>query len=171
MSWPVAGHNFTASPPAISFCRTGNDDRLVVTVSTLAGMTIGSSVGMMGPATSSAYATSADGAIVDSSMTYYAFAAGRACGIPTQSALMQIPNADRASRLTGSVTVAQTNARPADGVLFDGVVNRGVYLSSNDNLFQFMTTRQLMAAGYGGTAAVSVPSTCGLPVVVDYTSP
>ena len=84
---------------------------------------------------------------------------------------MQIQNADSASQLTGSVTVAQTNARPADGVLFDGVVNRGVYLLSNDNLFQFMTTRQLMAAGYGGTAAVSVPSTCGLPVVVDYTSP
>ena len=64
----------------------GYDGALNTTVNTTGGMTIGSTIGVLG-ANGNALATSSDGAIVDSSGTYYTFGGGRALGIPTPARL------------------------------------------------------------------------------------
>jgi hypothetical protein len=68
---------------------TGYDASLNVTVSSLGGMTVGNTVSVEGSA-ASAFATSADGAVVNSSGTIFTFAAGRAFGIPTPASLTRI---------------------------------------------------------------------------------
>ena len=64
----------------------GYDSAINTTVNTTGGMTIGSTIGVLG-ADGTALATSSDGAIVDSSGTYYTFGGGRALGIPTPARL------------------------------------------------------------------------------------
>ena len=84
----------------------GYDPALVITVTSLAGLTVGSTAGVEGPA-ASALATSADGAIVDSKGAYYVFAGGRAFSIPN-AALASIRKADAARVLTGTVDKGST---------------------------------------------------------------
>ena len=145
---------------------TGYDARLNVTVSNLGGMTVGSTVGVEGSA-ASALATSADGAIVNSSGTVFTFAGGRAFGIPTPASLTRIRKTNNAAELTGTITSTQTGASIASGVLLSVIstTTATVYTSFVGNIFPFRTQTQLKNDGYGGTAGVPVPNTSGLPVV------
>jgi hypothetical protein len=149
---------------------TGYDAALNVTVSNLGGMTVGSTVGVAGSA-ASAFSTSADGAIINSSGTFFTFAGGRAFGIPTPASLTRIRKTNNATELTGTVTSTQTGASIASGVLLSVVSTTTaiVYVSYVGNIFPFRTPTQLKNDGYGGTAAVPVPSTSGLPVVTGTT--
>ena len=150
----------------------GYDTRVNVTVNTHGGMTIGSTVGVEGAAVT-AFATSADGAIVDSSGTVYTFAGGRAFGIPTPTRLNQIRKTNSAVQLTGTITSTQTSAAIASGVLLSGIFTTPyatVYVSFVGNVFPFKTQNQLKNDGYGGTAAVPIPNLGGLSSVNNYTA-
>ena len=90
-------HSF--STPA-QYLDDGYDTALVVTVPNLGGLTVGSTAGTA----LTALATSADGAIVDFSGTFFTFAGGKAFGIPTPAALAEVQKtnpASGASRLGG----------------------------------------------------------------------
>jgi hypothetical protein len=151
---------------------TGYDAPLNVTVPNLGGMTVGSTVGVEGAA-ASAFATSADGAIVNSSGTIFTFAGGRAFGIPTPASLTRIRKTNNAAELSGTVTATQTGAHIASGALLSVIATSTatVYVSFVGNIFPFRTPTQLKNDGYGGTAAVPVPNVGGLPVVTGTTSP
>jgi hypothetical protein len=144
------------------FGEDGYNGALVVTVPTLGGLTVGSSAGT----TLTALATRADGAIVNSSGTYFTFAGGKAFGIPTPTLLTTIQTANHATVLTGSVTSAETGAAAASGVLLS--VSPAVYVTYQDSVYPFKTTTQLANDGYGGTAGIAAPHTGGLPVVFPY---
>ena len=156
-------HGFS-TPKQLS--TNGYDTRVNVTVSNLGGITVGNPVGVEGSAVT-AFATSADGAIVNSSGTIYTFAGGRAFGIPTQASLTRIRKTNSATELTGSVTSTQTGASIASGVLLSliSTTTATVYVSFVGNVFPFRTPTQLKNDGYGGTAAVPVPNLGGLGVV------
>ena len=150
----------------------GYDGALNTTVNTTGGMTIGSTIGVLG-ANGTALATSSDGAIVDSSGTYYTFGGGRALGIPTPARLALVQMHNTATVLTGTVSTTQKQASLASGVLLSvGSTTGGVatvYVSFNGNAFPFKTLNQLKNDGYGGTPAVQAPNVGGLPVVLTYT--
>ena len=95
------------------FVNDGYDPALVVTVPNLGGLTTGSNAGT----TVTALATKADGAIVNSSGTFYTFAGGRGFGIPTQAALLGIRKTNTAEELQGSVGTADTSTAIASGVV------------------------------------------------------
>jgi hypothetical protein len=149
---------------------TGYDAPLNVTVSNLGGMTVGNTVGVEGSAVS-AFATSADGAIVNSAGTVFTFAGGRAFGIPTPASLTRIRKTNNAAELSGTVTPTQTGASIASGVLLSVIstTTATVYVSFVGNVFPFRTPTQLKNDGYGGTAGVPVPNVGGLPVVTGTT--
>ena len=128
----------------------------------LGGLTVGSNAGT----TLTALATRADGAIVNSSGTFYTFAGGRAFGIPTPAALVEVRKTNPAQELQGSVPSAATGAPMADW----GRAQRG-----GPRLHQlpgravpFKTAKQLATDGYGGTPAVPAPHTGGLTIVFPY---
>ena len=148
----------------------GYDARLNVTVSSMGGMTVGNTVGVEGSAVT-AYATRADGAIVNSSGTVYTFAGGRAFGVPTPASLTRIRKTNTATELTGTITATQTGASMASGMLLSLITTTTatVYVSYVGNVFPFKTSNQLKTDGYGGTAAVPVPNLGGLPVVTGTT--
>lgn len=152
------------------FLGDGYDSRVNVTVNTHGGMTVGSTAGVAGAAVT-AFATTADGAIVQSGTTVYTFAGGRAFGIPTPTRLNQLRNTNKAVQLTGTVTSTQTSAAIASGVLLSGVFTSPatVYTTFVGNAFPFKTENQLMKDGYGGTAAVPIPNIGGLSIVANYT--
>ena len=154
-------HGFATST---QFVRDGYDPRLVVTVPSLGGLTVGSSAG----STLTALATKADGALVNSSGTYYTFAGGKAFGIGTPTMLTQVRKTNGAQTLTGSVGSSQTGAAIASGVVID--VSGSVYVSYQGAVYPFKTMTQLANDGYGGSAAVPTPHTGGLTVVSNYTS-
>ena len=149
----------------------GYDGALNTTVNTTGGMTIGSTIGVLG-ANGTALATSSDGAIVDFSGTYYTFGGGRALGIPTPARLALVQKYNTATVLTGTVSTSQLQASLASGVLLSvGSTTGGVatvYVSFNGNAFPFKTLNQLKNDGYGGTPAVQAPNVGGLPVVLTY---
>ncbi len=151
---------------------TGYDGALNTTTNNTGGMTIGSTIGVLG-ANGTALATSSDGAIVNSSGTYYTFGGGRALGIPTPARLNLITAHNTAVVLTGTVSTTQKQASLASGVILSvGSTTGGfasVYVSFNGNAFPFKTQNQLKNDGYGGTPAVQAPNTGGLPVVLTYT--
>jgi hypothetical protein len=136
-----------------------------VTVPSLAGLKVGRSAGAAGAA-GNAFGTSSDGAIIDSSGTYYVFAGDRAFLIPSSTRLSRLRKADKARVPSGHVTTAQENAGIASGVELSAPGR--VYLTYQGNLYPFKSISQLRADGYGGTAAVQVPGTAGLPVVASY---
>ena len=153
------------------FLSDGYDSRVNVTVNTHGGMTVGSTAGVAGAAVT-AYATSADGAIVKSGTTVYTFAGGRAFGIPTPTRLDQLRKTNNAVQLTGTISSTQTSAAIASGVLLSGVwttPDATVYTTFVGNAFPFKTENQLMKDGYGGTAAVPIPNIGGLSIVANYT--
>jgi hypothetical protein len=153
------------------YAATGYDGALNTTVNTTGGMTIGSTVGVLG-ANGTALATSSDGAIVDSAGTYYTFGGGRALGIPTPARLDLITAHNKAVVLTGTVSTTQKQATMASGILLSiGSTTggfAGVYVSFVGNVFPFKTQNQLKNDGYGGTPAVQAPNTGGQPVVLTY---
>jgi hypothetical protein len=144
------------------FVRDGYDPGLVVTVPNLGGLTTGSNAG----ATLTALATKADGAIVNSSGTFYTFAGGKGFGIPTQAALQEIRETNTAQELQGSVSAAETGAAIASGAVLS--VAGPVYASYQGSVYPFKTMKQLANDGYGGTAAVPTPHTGGLTVIFPY---
>ena len=155
-------HGFSTSRQLL---RDGYDAALVVTVPTLAGLKVGETEGAAS-GTVTALVTRADGAIVDSSGTFYVFAGGRAFGISSPAELARVRRADRADVLSGSVGPVDTAADMTGGVLLS--VPGKVYLSYHGVLFPFKTTAQLANDGYNGTAAVPVPGTGGLTVASLY---
>ena len=147
----------------------GYDTALVVTVPSLSGLTVGSTVGVAGSAVT-ALATSADGAIVDSSGAFYVFAGGKAFGPLTTAQLMAVQKSDNARVLSGSVDLAQVRAAVANGVLFSEPGPSGpatVSVSYGGSGYPFTSMAQLATDGYSGTAAVST-GTGGLPLVFPY---
>jgi hypothetical protein len=152
-------HGF-ASPK--QFSADGYDPALVVTVTSLGGLRVGRSAGSQGSA-GDALGTVADGAIVDSSGSYFVFAGGRAFAIPSGAALNAIRRSDRARLVAGTVTAGEKSARIAGGVVLSA---RGpVYASYQGQLYAFNSMGQLTADGYSGTPAVPVPGTGGVSVV------
>jgi hypothetical protein len=80
--------------------------------------------------------------------------------------LATLERTDKARAPAGAVSWAQTNAPVANGVLFSS--SGVVYVSYNADLWPFKSESQLLADGYGGTAAVPVPGTGHLSVVTGY---
>jgi hypothetical protein len=153
-------HGFATSAQLV---RDGYDTRLVVTIPSLGGLTVGSNAG----STETALATKADGALVNSSGTFYTFAGGRAFGIGTPAMLTQVRKTNGAQELTGSVSSSQTKAAIGSGVLID--VSGKVYVSYQGAVYPFRNLTQLADDGYAGTAAVPAPHTGGLTIVPNYT--
>jgi hypothetical protein len=143
------------------FGNDGYDGALNVTVTTLGSLKIGATAGA-GGAADNALGTSADGAIVNSAGAYYTFAGGRAFDISTGDQLSTIKKTNKATFLKGTVTSAQKSAVIASGVMF--TVAGPVYIAYQSQAWPFKTQTQLKNAGYGGTAAVPVPTTGGLTV-------
>ena len=144
------------------FLQDGYNGANVITVPNLGGLKVGSNAGK----TLTALVTRADGAIVNSSGTLYTFAGGRAFGIPTPAALVEIRKSNSSVELQGSVPPADTGAPMADGVVLS--VAGPVYVSYVGQGYPFKTTAQLANTGYGGTPAIPAPHTGGLPVVFPY---
>ena len=130
----------------------------------LGGLEVGSPAGT----TLTALATKADGAIVNSSGTFFTFAGGRAFGIPTPAELTRIQKANPAAVLTGAVTPAETSAAVASGVLLS--VSPTAYVTYDGDAYPFKTIDLLARTGYGGTAAVPTPQTGDLPVILAYST-
>jgi hypothetical protein len=145
----------------------GYDPALVVTVPSLSGLKIGRSAAALGPA-GNAFGTSSDGAVIDSAGAYYVFAGGRAFLVPDEAQLSSIRKADKAQALSVHVTKAQQGAGIASGVELSA--SGRVYVTYQGSLYPFKSVSQLRADGYGGTAAVQVPGTAGLPVVTSYSA-
>ena len=143
----------------------GYDPALVVTVPSLGGLKIGRSAGAVGAA-GNAFGTTSDGAIINSGGTYYVFGGGRAFLVPDAAELASIRMADKAQVLSDHVTAAQQGAGIAGGVELSAPGR--VYVAYQGSLYPFKSISQLRADGYGGTAAVQVPGTAGLPVVASY---
>ena len=149
------------------FLRDGYDPADVITVPNLGRITVGATAGVEGAA-ANALATTANGAIVDSSGTYFVLAGGRAFGIPNPTALKRTEAADAARPLSGAVG-SLTGATIADGTLL--TVGGTVYVGYAASLYPFKSMAQLVADGYGGTPSIAVPSTGGLEVVTFYSGP
>ncbi len=152
------------------FFRDGYDAALVVTVPSLGGLTLGSTAGAAGSALT-AFATRADGAVVGSSGTFYVFDGGKAFGIPSPRQLARIQHTDKSQVLVGSVSLADTRAGIAPGVLLSASGGPAkVYVSYQGALYLFKMKLQVANDGYGGTAAVPVPGTGGLGIVYPYSA-
>jgi hypothetical protein len=149
------------------FLQSGYDSALVITVPTLGGLTVSTStVGALGSA-ANALATSSDGAIVNSSGTFYVFAGGRAFGIATPAQLMTVQAGNYTSTvLSGSISTAATSATIANGVLV--TIGGTVYVSNGGQLLAFKSMTQLMADGFGGTPSIILPNAGGLSLVTNY---
>ncbi|MGH9107306.1 MAG: hypothetical protein ACRDZX_16070, partial [Acidimicrobiales bacterium] len=152
-------HGF-ASPNQLT--ADGYDPAMVVTVTSLSGLSIGPTAGALGPV-ATALSTAADGALVDSAGTYFVFAGGRAFGIPGTLALATVREHDLGRVLIGAVSAAQESASIANGVLVG--TSGPVYASYQGKLYPFTSINQLEADGYAGTAVVPVPGISGLSVV------
>lgn len=136
------------------FSAGGFDPALVVTVPSIEGVRVSSQ--SAGAAHLTALYTRSNGALVVSRGTYYVFAGGRAFPVPDAAALARIKRTDKAAVLRGEVTSADIDVPLAMGSLI--TTSQGVYVSYDGALFQFKAMPQLRYNGYGGTAAVPVPS-------------
>jgi hypothetical protein len=155
-------HGF-ASPK--QFLGDGYDPALVVTVTGLGQLGVGASAGSEGTA-GNAFSTGADGAVINSSGGFYVLAGGRAFGIPTMAKLAAVRKSDKAHVLDGRVGPAQISAVLGTGELL--TISGTVYASYQGDLYPFKSMSQLQVDGYSGTAALTVPSTGGAPVVSGY---
>ncbi len=148
------------------FLGDGYDGADVITVPNIGGLTVGATAGSEGTAVT-ALATMSNGAIVDSSGTYYVFAGGKAFGIPTPTKLAAIQAADTATPLSGTITSTQTGATPRQGTVV--TLNSAVWVASGVALYGFKAMAQLQKDGYGGTPSIVIPNTGGLSAVTSYT--
>ncbi|HUC12911.1 MAG TPA: hypothetical protein VMS00_00530 [Acidimicrobiales bacterium] len=147
------------------FLGDGYDPADVITVPNGGHLGVGATAGSLGPA-ANALATAANGALIDSSGTFYVLAGGRAFGIASEVALRHIQAADTATPLSGTVGPALTGATIDGGTLL--TVNSQVYVSYGGDLYPFKSLAQLKADGYGGTPSLPVPSTGHLIVELPY---
>jgi hypothetical protein len=147
------------------FLGDGYDPADVITVPNPGHLTIGATAGSLGTA-GNALSTASNGAIINSSGTYYVLAGGRAFGISSQTALKGIKAADTARPLSGIVGAALTEASIAGGTLL--TVSGQVYVSYGGALYPFKSLAQLTADGYGGTPSLPVPNTGHLTVELPY---
>ena len=137
----------------------GYNGALVVTVTNLGGLKIGATEGAEG-ATGNALGTSADGAISSSTgPTTTPSPAGRAFNIQTGAQLSTIKKTNKSTIIKGTVSSAQKSASVATGALM--TVAGPVYVTYQGQVWPFKSMTQLNTDGYGGTAAVPVPSTGG----------
>jgi hypothetical protein len=175
-------HGF-ASPTQIF--ALGFDAAFTITVPSLGGLTVSTSdvaqAGLTG------FSTSSDGAIVNSSGTFYVFAGGKAFGIPGAAKLNAIamseppgsqltppapalcntgvaptPTAECLAPSSGTVTSAMQSATIASGVVV--TYGGGVFATNSGSLFPFKGPKQLAADGYGGTPSVIIPNLGGLAI-------
>lgn len=147
------------------FLGDGYDPADVITVPNRGRLTVGATAGSEG-ASLNALATGSNGAIVDSSGTFYVLAGGRAFGIWNPAVLRAIEATDTARPLLGIVGPDLTGATIADGTLV--TVSGEVYVSYGGDLYPFKSLAQLTADGYGGTPSIPLPSTGGLTVELPY---
>jgi hypothetical protein len=147
------------------FLGDGYDPADVITVPNGGRLAVGATAGSLGAA-GNALATAANGALIDSSGTFYVLAGGRAFGIASGAVLRHIEAADTARPLFGTVGPALTGAAIASGTLL--TVNGEVYVSYGGDLYPFKSPAQLRSDGYGGTPSLPVPSTGHLTVELPY---
>ena len=147
------------------FLTDGFDPADVITVTSLGGLTVGTTAGV-GGAADNALSTSANGAIVNSSGTYYVFAGSKAFGIPNPAALTAVMAGDTATPLTGSVASSSTSATIQNGTVV--TLAGAVFVAFAGNLYPFKAASQLTADGYSGTPSIVVPNKGGLLVITGY---
>jgi hypothetical protein len=147
------------------FLGDGYDPADVITVPSFGGLAVGATVGSVGTA-DNAVGTVANGAIIDSSGTFYVIAGGHAFGIPTLAALAIVQVGDTSTPLVGAVPSGWTTIAIANGTLI--TCNGAVYNSDGGDLFEFKTLAQLVADGFGGTPSIVTPNFGGIPIVTSY---
>jgi hypothetical protein len=148
------------------FLGDGFDPADVITVPNFGGLSVGATVGSVGTA-DNAIGTVANGAIIDSSGTFYVIAGAHAFGIPTLAVLAAVQAGDPwTTPLVGTVPAGWTTSVIANGTLI--TVNSAVFVSEGGDLFAFKTFAQLVADGFGGTPSIVTPNYGGIPVVSTY---
>jgi hypothetical protein len=147
------------------FLGDGYDPADVITVPNYGHLAVGATAGSLGP-TANALATASNGALINSSGTFYVLAGGRAFGITNAASLRAIKAADTARPLSGAVGPELMEATIADGILV--TVSGEVYVSYGGDLYPFKSPAQLKADGYGGTPSLPVPNTGHLAVELPY---
>ena len=146
------------------FLRDGYDPADVITVPNHGGIVVGPTAGAEGAA-ANALATASNGAVIDSSGTYFVLAGGRAFGVPSPTALKVVEAADLAQPVVGPSAPSGPPPSPTELSLTAGGT---VYVSYGNSLYPFKSMGQLATDGYGGTPSIVVPSTGGLTVVTSY---
>jgi hypothetical protein len=153
------------STPA-QFLGDGYDPADVITVPNFGGLSVGATVGSVGTG-DNVVGTASNGAIIDSSGTFYVVAGGRACGIATLAQLAGVQAGDTATPLVGAVPSSWTTATMENGTLV--TVNNAVFEADGGDLFALKAPSQLAADGLGGTPSLVLANYCGMPVVTSYT--
>jgi len=153
------------STPA-QFLSDGYDPADVITVPNFGGLSVGATVGSVGTA-DSVVGTAANGAIIDSSGTFYVVAGGRACGLATLAQLASVRAGDQATPLVGAVPSSWTTATMENGTVV--TVNSAVFVADGGDLFELKSPTQLAADGLGGTPSIVLGNYCGMPIVTNYT--
>jgi len=153
------------STPA-QFLSDGYDPADVITVPNFGGLSVGATVGSVGTG-DNVIGTAANGAIIDSSGTFYVVAGGRACGIATPTQLAGVQAGDQATPLVGAVPSAWTTSTMENGTVV--TVNSVVFVADGGDLFELKSPTQLAADGLGGTPSIVLGNYCGMPVVTNYT--
>jgi len=160
----ASGLNGFSTPT--QFLGDGYDPADVITVPSFGGLSVGATVGSVGTA-DNAVGTAANGAIIDSSGTFYVIAGAHAFGIPTLAVLATVQAGDPSTPLVGTVPAGWTTSVIANGTLI--TVNSAVFVSDGGDLFAFKAFAQLVADGFGGTPSIVTPNYGGIPVVATYT--
>ena len=150
---------------AAQFLGDGYDPADVITVPSFGGLSVGATVGSVGTADNAA-GTAANGAIIDSSGTFYVVAGAHAFGIPNLTQLGIVQAGDTATPLVATVPSGWTTSTIANGTLI--TTNGAVYVSEGGDLFEFKTLAQLVADGFGGTPSIVTPNFGGIPIVTSY---
>jgi len=159
----ASGLNGFSTPT--QFLGDGFDPADVITVPSFGGLAVGATVGSVGTA-DNAIGTVANGAIIDSSGTFYVIAGAHAFGIPTLAVLATVQAGDSSTPLVGTVPAGWTTSVIANGTLI--TVNSAVFVSEGGDLFAFKSFAQLVADGFGGTPSIVTPNYGGIPVVSTY---
>lgn len=148
------------------FLGDGYDPADVITVPNFGGLTVGSTAGSVG-APDNALALAGNGAIVDSSGTFYVAAGGHGFGIPTPAVLAAVQAGDSATPLVGTVPAAWSTAPILNGTIV--TLSGTVFVAYGGSLFGIKSEAQLAADGFGGTPSIVIPNAGGLALVDVYT--
>jgi hypothetical protein len=148
------------------FTGDGYDPADVITVPNFGGLTVGATAGSVGAA-DNALALAGNGAIVDSSGTFYVAAGGHGFGIPTPAVLAAVQAGDSAIPLVGTVPAAWSTAPILNGTIV--TLNGTVFVAFGGSLYGIKSEAQLAADGFGGTPSIVIPNAGGLALVDIYT--